>query len=208
MTSTGYILRAKFINLSTWSLADLMIPLEAQVETACRLWRIQAAFDLQVDQLVADQTVLSANVGPDISGVVEANMLRPAIINAPMPIYLVDSLQLDEDCGGGGTVDAGEASAFCILVAGALAENPRLLSHELGHVLGLGHPSGPQSCRGAIRSVMRGITPNLDRNTRKNCRILFPQFALQSELPVATLNPRISANPTNVADCLRPDEWD
>jgi hypothetical protein len=121
------------------------------------VWRNKAALDLVV------QTEIDEGAPAEKDNFFEMTMSDSSRLDGSshnsvghIEIYLVDRLRNwrltgIEITGGGVTLNCGEASACCILEVSMLAGNPFLLSHELGHVLGLDHPDGPMNRAGSAK---------------------------------------------------------
>jgi hypothetical protein len=200
----------RFVNLSTQT-PDVEAIGRTQIDSACQVWRTKAACQLLVDQ--------STPAGVPVTGLFEASgpqknayswvdvtqeRALPALgfdhVNY-VEVYLVDAL-LDRP-GGGITHNCGQASAFCILDLGKARLNPFLLSHELGHVLGLAHIDGLGGVMpSSAGSVMEAAAPNPNINTLFNCQVMTARPNQGGPQPLA-LNPIVGTTPT--ADCFRPD---
>jgi hypothetical protein len=98
-------------------------------------------------------------------------------------IYLVKTLAIRKN--GGITHNSGTSNAFIILEVEKAKHNKYLLSHEIGHVLGLCHPDTPADeipnghVQGSYCSVMVADKPNSSRN-----RMLNFNFINTSSLPL------------------------
>ena len=141
----------------------------------CAAWRRQGALDylLQASdlQLASSDDVETYSVLND-GGLSDLRNLWPRPDYAAL-VYFVDGLELQRDEGGAVTVDSGVASAYCVLNVAQALDNPYLLAHEIGHVLGLddSNSNRPNLVPGESGTVMDVNAPILTRNRLSNCRI-------------------------------------
>lgn len=112
---------------------------------------------------------------PDYKVLDNSNLVRTRWTDAlpyGIEVFFVDAGLVGE--GGGATYGAGSAHAKVVLTDN-LEDNDTLLAHELGHVLGLAHPSGAGDgfCRSTSDSVMESTgsaeIPNPATNSQQNC---------------------------------------
>jgi hypothetical protein len=106
--------------------------------------------------------------GNDIT---EYNNIRAARNGAGVEVFMVDN---DINfLGGGGTIQGGTANAQIVLSDRGTSNT--LLAHELGHVLGLGHPPGGADANTIMTPTGSHSAANPTRNTIGNYnRITWP----------------------------------
>jgi outer membrane protein OmpA-like peptidoglycan-associated protein len=101
----------------------------------------------------------------------ERNSIRALTSGAGIEVFMMDNDLAS--VGGGATTDSGSAAAKIVL--SDLGTSDTLLAHELGHVLGLGHPPGDADADTVMEPSSSNSTPNPTRNTLGNFnRITFP----------------------------------
>jgi hypothetical protein len=185
-----------------------------QIDGVCLVWRNKAALDLTVTALVQgtpDQRRDFSNCSSNDEAELPFDLPAPDNGSSldginEVEIYLVDNLVTLEH-GGGVAYNCCQASAYCILDLEVARQNQFLLSHELGHVLGLDHPGTSTCYPGSSGSVMQPtgtgaglIISNPNINTQFNCRIF--TAASSSNCPL-TLNSIVTT--TTTPDCFRLD---
>jgi hypothetical protein len=189
----------QFVNLTNAPLIDVAMLCEEQLVrqndlAACPVWRRKAAlnlvsfpntsFDLAaphgacIDGSLTDKPVFGNFDDPTL-----ANYL-PQSSPAHIKIYIVETLNVPIR-GGGFTTNGGITyfdnlpDAVILLQRDKLGNNPRLLAHELCHVIGLDHPGTPSPLyiAGSSNSIASPailnpntgtITPSPARNTDSN----------------------------------------
>ncbi len=193
------VLPLKFINLcAVAALSDVEKVCQAQIDGVCEVWRNKAALDIDAIAELLDGTSSEKDEFSVLSEDQEYSLrLLSYCSTAQIEVYLIDEFVVDH--GGGIAYDAGLAGAFCILQYNLAQENPCLLAHELGHVLGLDHPLGqqPDLLPGSPASIMEVGHPNPKRNTRHNCLVLEDQRGWRPHNPIVIT--------TTVADFFRLD---
>jgi hypothetical protein len=201
----------RFINLSD-QIPDVEAICQNLIRNACQIWRNEAACLLQID--------IATPPGTPIPGLFDTSPADKAAFHDTIQIqefvlptlgfnhincvevYLVNKLLNRR--GGGISHDCGQASAFCILSLEAARQNPLLLAHELGHVLGLAHVNGFGGILpGSPGSVMEAGMPNPSVNTLFNCRVLTDRPNPADPPHPVALNPIVSN--TTTPDSFRPD---
>jgi hypothetical protein len=176
-TNFGRLLPLRFINVCGIPSSQLEQGCQKQIDGVCEVWRNKAALGP-----VVEPNIQPGNNLGDITPTT-AQKLRSTTASH-VNVYLVQGFDYDAT-GGGDTKDGGQASAYCMLQANLLSNpsNRYLLAHELGHVLGISHPTGSDVIsypaatatgvnvhRGERNSVMQpGI--NSMRNTSRNLQI-------------------------------------
>jgi hypothetical protein len=192
----------------------------AQIDKVCEVWRNKAALQLDVQiqlETISDGPVLVTC--QEIQAYADFNTIDLNAIRSPIfshnnvnyvEVYLVNSIIYSTPGGGetGGGIaffssDNNTASTVCFLEVAAARVNPYLLSHELGHMLGLAHPDGSygimDSSLGSILEPAPNPPYNPPYNTLYNCRIF-------DDSNIGSLNPIVST--TTVDDCFHPDQPD
>ncbi len=192
----------KFINLCQAVPTVLAVEqvCQTQLDGVCEVWRNKAALEIDADAGLLDGTLLEKEEFCALSDDQEYGLRLLSYHSAThVEVYLIDEFASGDDHGGGIAYDAGTSGAFCILQYNLAQENPYLLAHELGHVLGLDHPLGqqPDLLPGSPASIMEVGHPNPRRNTRDNCRVFDDR---PGQLPH---NPIVIT--TAVADFFSPD---
>ena len=98
------------------------------------------------------------------------NNIRAAHSGAGIEVFMVENDMSSR--GGGGTINSGSASAQIVL--SDLGTSDTLLAHELGHVLGLGHPPASDA-NTVMEPTGSNNTANTTRNTLANFNLItFP----------------------------------
>ena len=194
METVTRTLPLKLISFSNRSLLDVEQLCKTQLAGVCEVWRNKAALDLVVTPDIKEGTAneKTANSSVDMTQEYELGSLYST--QDQVEIYLVDNLLAWP--GGGISYDCGKASAFGIIALDKVSANPYLLSHELGHALGLQEPN-KQPNPGSPGSIMEPKTPNSPTNTLDNFRIL------TAGANAAPLNPIVAT--TAFSDCFHPD---
>lgn len=105
------------------------------------------------------------------SNTTEYHQVRATHSGSGVEVFVVDNDM--SSFGGGGTVFAGTASAQIVMSDRGTSDT--LLAHELGHVLGLGHPPSGADANTIMTPSSSNSSPNPTRNTIGNFnRITFP----------------------------------
>jgi hypothetical protein len=208
------VLPIKFVSFSELrTLAEVEAICQNQINGVCEVWRNKAALDLSVqatiDEGTEDQKAdfsapdRTQESSLDLTGFASGDSIE---------VYVVD--ELVNRSGGGMAYGCGWGGAYCILDLNVATANPRLLAHELGHIIGLDHPGSSACYPGSSGSIMEPtgtgggvIVPNPDINTRFNCRIFTdlpePLSGALNDPCLISLNPIITTTATT--DCFRPD---
>lgn len=101
----------------------------------------------------------------------ERDQVRASWNGSAVGVFLVENDIAD--AGGGGTVGGGAAGAKIAL--SDLGTSDTLLAHEMGHVLGLGHPPGDADTNTIMEPSGSNSADNPTRNTIGNYnRITWP----------------------------------
>jgi hypothetical protein len=173
--NSHYILDAglHFVNYTATAVDSLA---SQQLAGACEVWWRKGGIRMQ-PLLNVDTRVGAASLGP---GGHTLPVTSADASNGVVEVYFVDSLQtIDQLSGavvniGGIAYNCRTPQAYVILTISEAQNNRYLLAHELGHVLGLTHPTGAASgsCAtippGDSCSVMVPDSPNSNRNTLLN----------------------------------------
>jgi hypothetical protein len=164
---------------------------QALIDGACRVWWLKGGIMLEPD---STSVIPDANVPATVTVDVNESMIpsgqttRTRDDPNAVEIYLVESLVGNDFLSppkprrsGGVTYGCGTAGAYVILEIRKAKNNPYLLAHEIGHVLGIAHPSSVEgqsdSCalstnrQGSECSVMIPDRPASPRNTTKNVNL-------------------------------------
>ena len=205
----------KFINLSSKAnITDICVnQLNHANGSLCHIWRFKAALDLTIWPNENDNVdLVSGQVenGTDAEKQMFGEFTNPLQVNflphksaSHVEVYIVDALEVPAPGGSmatdGITYFPGTVMAACILSLEAIdvmVGNPRLLAHELCHVLNLDHPipTSAASLSGSAESIAQPGNPLSDRNTAHNMQVL-TDSGLKNEIVLTTA----------VADCFRPD---
>ena len=105
------------------------------------------------------------------STLAERNSIRALRTAAGIEVFLMDN----DLSGAGGGATTGSGSAPAKIVMSDRGTSNTLLAHELGHVLGLGHPPVSADPNTIMTASSSNSTPNPTRNTMNNFnRITFP----------------------------------
>lgn len=231
----------KFINLSRRSDDDVMTWCQIQLDEVCKIWCRRGALDVDV------QPELETAVNPthkrplfrnsDVKmmyGLDDANNVtdpawRSYHLSHHVPVFIVD--RLNQTGAGQGTTNLhGQAGAYVVLDVRAIdpnaplnMRNPRILAHELCHVIGLNHPDsavGDNSLPGQADTIAQsGAVPSSHRNTAQNLALFnSPQrssrvlnkvlvMADGTELAIAAcFNPNTPADLGAADDCASVDD--
>jgi hypothetical protein len=142
----------RFVNVSSKRSWQLERVCEKQINTLCEVWWSKAVLNVVVEPDIEDRSAQLSRF-KNISALqqqkelsTEYERLNPSSSNV-VEVFLVDKLDFD-DVDGAVCLDAGKGRAFCILEEGKLPQpgvvhtRDFLLAHEMGHVLGITHPSG------------------------------------------------------------------
>lgn len=112
-----------------------------------------------------DYRVLTAAEAPDLRNEVDED--------DAIEIFVVERWDPVDQYGGGATWSSGTAAAQIITCDNQLPLNQNHLAHELGHVLGLGHPGGggtlTPGCADSIMEPSGFYADNPSEQCRKNC---------------------------------------
>jgi hypothetical protein len=101
----------------------------------------------------------------------ERDLIRGSWNGAAVGVFMVDNELAD--AGGGATVGGGAAGAKIALSDWGASDT--LLAHEMGHVLGLGHPPADADANTIMTPTGSNNNPNPTRNTIGNYnRITWP----------------------------------
>lgn len=154
---------------------------QAQINGACEVWWQHAGIRLVPYQVAGQLDIFeAADKAGGVSSVDDQNLPNRAglAIEAAIEVYLVDQLlgtAVNPATGGGVSFGNRTRQAWIVLEIGKAQNNPYLLAHELGHILGLIHPGEllpvPNNnglIHGSECSVMVPDSPMSDRNTQNN----------------------------------------
>ena len=129
-------------------------------------------------------TTLTDSVNKSAGGSrAERDRIRALQSGAGIEVFMVDNDLAD--AGGGGTVGGGSDAAKMVLSDRGTSDT--ILAHELGHVLGLGHPPADAAVRTIMEPSGSHSADNPTRNTMDNYhRITWPAPG-----PLICINPDI-----------------
>jgi hypothetical protein len=199
-----------FVSLcSDRSLSSVQALCEILLANLCPAWRQQGALDYVlstadvVPGLAADVTRYHDLFDGGLSAL---RNLSYRIGNSAV-VYFVDNLRLQRHEGGGWTVDPGVGSAYCVLDVQKADKKPYLLTHEIGHVLGLDDPNGsrPNLVRGEANTVMDVNAQIHTRNRLSNCRIFSDRAETQANGTTQWRPHNPIVTTTENRDYFRPD---
>lgn len=95
-------------------------------------------------------------------------------VDDAIEVFVVERLDPEDTWGGGATFGSGTAAAKIVTGDNQLPLNKNHLAHELGHVLGLGHPANPgglvAGCDGSVMEPSGFFADNPDFQCLSNCR--------------------------------------
>jgi hypothetical protein len=181
---------------------DLIDICNEQLGGVCQVWRNKGALDLRVEESIIEADVGYKGKYASVTKPEEKRVCKtPYASPNHVEVYLVD--RLVNRPGGGVSHNCGKGGAYCILDLTNLSSadpNPRLLAHELGHLLGLDHP-GSGYYPGSSGSVMEPEEKTPEINSLYNCRIFTVREENGQKIP---LNPQVQT--TDINDCFHPDE--
>lgn len=110
-----------------------------------------------------------------VSTAAEATAFKDEVdVDDAIEVFVVERLDPEDTWGGGATFASGTATAKVVTGDNQLPLNQNHLAHELGHVLGLGHPGNPgglvDSCAGSVMEPSGFFADNPEFQCRFNCR--------------------------------------
>jgi hypothetical protein len=114
------------------------------------------------------------NQGYRVSTQAEAIAFKDEVdVSDAIEVFVVERLDPEDMWGGGATWGSGTAAAKIVTGDNQLPLNKNHLGHELGHVLGLGHPSNPgglvAGCVGSLMEPSGFFADNPDYQCSANC---------------------------------------
>jgi hypothetical protein len=159
---------------------------QKMIAGACEVWWLKGGIKIEPD---SSHVIQDSNLNTTVTVGDEANIPSQvtSAVNNALEVYFVETLQGDDFStppqprrGGGVTYNCGGSTAYMILEIRKARNNPFLLAHEIGHVLGVAHPAsveGQDACglpparQGSSCSVMVPDRPTSPRNTVCNIGI-------------------------------------
>lgn len=110
-----------------------------------------------------------------VSTEAEATAFKDEVdVDDAIEVFVVERLDPEDTWGGGATFASGTAAAKIVTGDNQLPLNQNHLAHELGHVLGLGHPGDPgglvDGCDGSVMEPSGFFADNPEFQCRFNCQ--------------------------------------